>query len=197
MFGLMLATQAAALPTYFPPEYARARVHCHLSGRVAPILTRDEGLAYGVELAAAGEPSLYRQAQAGNADALRFFRIGSRLGTVTVRIEGLATKRRPRLIATRLADWKSAAPTTVATRIDRSLTPRKAADFRRQIAVDHPLRLAPIACGPGGLDGSTWAIERAVGSRYRLVHRWQPKTGAVRTAGLAMLRLTGWSPDID
>lgn len=92
--GLAIAAQAA-MPGYFPPDYASPTVHCHWPGRIEPILRQRGGIEYGVELAKAGEPSLYRQAQAGGADALRFFRVTNKHGTVTVRVEGLATQRRP------------------------------------------------------------------------------------------------------
>ena len=75
---------------------------------------------------------------------------------------------------------------------------------RRRIAVTHAqadpvLALADSAglvpakpfCGPPGLDGARWLIERRDDTGYHFAERWSPRNGAVRDTGIALLRLAG------
>ena len=76
--------------------------------------------------------------------------------------------------------------------------------------VDRPLeqdactRLATLLSSPElwqpspktlGLDGSEWIVESSVGE-YRVVRDWSPKSGPIRSLGLELIGLVGWS-DLD
>lgn len=61
------------------------------------------------------------------------------------------------------------------------------------LAKADPALLVPPhpSCGPPGMDGARWLIERSDGTRYHLAERWSPREGAVRDVGVALLQLAG------
>ena len=190
--AFLAAIQSVPSPAYFPPAYERLVEPCAILGHPLPrfdALRRDW---YSKHLQAAGEPSLFERTRGGRSDVLRFLWLRTFHAPIVIRIEDMRQPR-PRMIATELSGQGGYAPGRVTRRIKRMLTVKEAAALRRQLAIHNPLVLPAGSdnCDSSG-DGSQWIIERAAGPRYKLVDRWRPDRGPVRTAGMAMLRLTGW-----
>ena len=195
LVGLLAVAQTLAPPVYFPPSYENTVEYCAILGRPLPRLDEHRRDWYSKHLRAAGEPSLFERARAGQADVLRFLWLRTFHAPVIVRIEDISEPR-PRMIATELSGQGGYAPGTVKRRIDRALTTDEASMLRRQLAIHNPLVLpAGSDSCDAGMDGSQWIIERAADHRYKLVDRFYAALGPVHTAGLAMLRLTGWKFD--
>ena len=194
MIGFAALFLAGQSP-YFPPPNAVASPGCPplVHATSARLLTRETEWL-GNELAARGEASLYSLARTGNTDVVRFVWMPSFHPTVTVWIEGLASTK-PRLIATQGRERGGRGSALVGARIDRRLTVDEAKAIRAKI---DPAVLFPATGrnhGTYGTDGAEWLIERVSGRCYTVATEHSPDDGALRDAGNAMLRLTGWAID--
>jgi hypothetical protein len=186
----LLIAQAAS--TYFPPYDPQSAAHCSAAEQAGMARVGDfSSQRYGSQLAAAGEPSLYARSLRGRGDALRFTWLPAFDPAVFVRIERLRSKA-PRLVAVRLTGAGSYSPGSVADRIDRRLSVDEAAALRQLVEENDLSAIPSVACGPGGTDGSRWLVERAIGTRFRLIDRWSPKRGKVHAIGMTLLGFTGW-----
>lgn len=196
MIGVTALLLVAGQSTYFPPPDASAAPGCPpliASGSARPVARNAEWL--GRELIATGDISLYHLARTGDADVVRFLWMPSFHPTVRVRIEGLGSAS-PRLIAVQGSERGGRGSAGIGARIDRRLTP---AETRAMRALLDPAMLFPANGrnhGNSDLDGAEWLIERvAQGRCYTVATEHSPQDGALRAAGLAMLRLTGWAID--
>ncbi|KQM86132.1 hypothetical protein ASE67_09755 [Sphingomonas sp. Leaf23] len=193
--GLLALAQATSTPVYFPPFYERLETYCPNFQRTFARFSDDRREWYSKHLRAAQEPSLFQQARAGRGDTLRFLWLRTNHAPVIVRIENMQAAR-GRLIATELTGQGGYAPGTIKRRLDRQLTAEETADLRRRLVANNPLGMASGTdeC-TNGMDGSQWIVERAVGQRYKMVDRFYPEQGPIRSTGMGMLRLTGWQFD--
>jgi|GEM_PF-5907013 len=196
MIGVAALLVVAGQSPYFPPPEASAAAGCPpliARGSAHPIARKADWL--GRELAATGEISLYHLARTGDADVVRFVWMPSFHPTVTVRIEGLGSAR-PRLIAVRGSERGGRGSPRIGAQIDRRLTEAEAKAMR--LLLD-PAVLFPANGGNHGtygLDGAEWLIERVANGRcYTVATEHSPDNGALRMAGEALLRLTGWAID--
>jgi len=186
-----LALFAVAGPQpYFPPQYGRMPVTC-ANGRVVPAFDTSTRDRYGRMFENAEEPSLYVKAVRGDADSLRFTWIPAFDPPVTVRIEGFRTAS-PRMVAVRFGAGDGAELGRIIDRMSRLLSVAEAEGLRRRLLASNPLTLTSAECDMG-VDGAEWIVERAVGRRYKMIARNSPSNGHIRSTGMAMLRLTGWT----
>ncbi len=145
-------------------------------------------------LAAAREPSLAKYAQdiaKSRGSAVRLTWLRSFDEPVTVRLEWAASGRM-HLTARMLSGKGGYGPGKIKQRMDRDLSPAEAEGMNRLFA-RVGLWSQPTAICDAGLDGAEWLFEGADTIGYHLVRRQSPEKGPVREAGLAMLKLTGWS----
>lgn len=195
MMGFAALAMLAGQSPYFPPPDAVASAGCPplvVAGSARPIARNGNWL--GQELAATAEISLYHLARTGEADIVRFLWMPSFHPTVRVRIEGLASAT-PRLIATQGSQRGGRGWSGIAARIDRLLTHNEVQAIRPLL---DPATLFPADGrneGSHDLDGAEWLIERVSGRCYIVATEHGPDRGALRSAGEAMLRLTGWKLD--
>ena len=194
MIGMAGLLMVAGPSPYFPPPDAAAREGCPPLVVPASVgaLARDADWLTR-ELAATGEISLYHLARTGEADVVRFVWIPTFHPTVRVRIEGLGSAR-PRLIAVQGNERGGRGSPGVGARVDRLLTADEVKAMRALLAPG-TLFVPRRDNGVRMLDGAQWLIERVVGRCYSAAIEHSPDSSALRTAGEAMLRLTGWTID--
>jgi hypothetical protein len=69
----------------------------------------------------------------------------------------------------------------------RRLTREQVRAFVDRVSSSEFWRLPTLENPPiGGPDGSQWIIEGVKNGKYHVVDRWTPKSGAIRTLGLAL-----------
>lgn len=196
MIGVAALLLAGGQSPYIPPPGVTARPGCPslvAGGSANPIARQADWL--GRELTAINEISLYHLARTGDADVMRFLWMPSFHPTVMVRIEGLRSAS-PRLIAVQGRERGGRGSAAVGARLDRRLRPDEVIAMR---ALLDPGVLFPADGrnhGVYGLDGAEWLIERvAKGRCYSVATEHSPESGALHSAGTAMLRLTRWAID--
>ena len=149
---------------------------------------------YSGELAAFGEPSLYRR-PATTPRSLRFTWIRSFHDPVVVRIDTAADGRQT-MTARRRPGGHGFGPAPGVKRGTELIGPLSRAETTAlQGAInDVGLFEAPASGCASGVDGAIWIIEAAdpeLGYRYRARH--SPKAGLEHSLGLHLLALTGWN----
>ncbi|WP_420479008.1 hypothetical protein [Brevundimonas sp. FT23028] len=144
---------------------------------------------YGGHLRAAGETPLFRS----TGSSLRFTWLRSFDAPVVIRLEtgadGAVT-----MTATELSGRGGYEPGSVARRIERRLTAGEVTALARMMAQSGVLKQTAATCDIG-LDGAGWAVESAGADGYRFIERQSPADGPVRTFGLHLIGLTGWTYD--
>jgi hypothetical protein len=181
---------------YFPEALRRQILTC--PGRRAdlpPMTVMDEFQDgwFSEQLAAAAEPSLAKLAETGPSSGrsvVRFTWLPSFDHSVTVRLEW-APSGDMHLAARMLSGAGGYAPGAVKQKVDRDLTEGERAAVNKLFA-SLLLWRQPAALCDMGLDGAEWLFEGTDSAGYHFVKRWSPNNGAVKEAGLAMLKLTGW-----
>jgi hypothetical protein len=133
-----------------------------------------------------GEPTLSCGAPRG--PAYRFLWLRARGRPVAIRIEG--RKGAAVLHVVEMDGAGGHAPEKVARRETRKLSPADWQSFSRALAAADPWRME-TELPAAGIDGSQWLVEVRDGSKYHIVDRWSPKTGAYRELCLLMLKLAG------
>jgi hypothetical protein len=188
--ALLAALLAAAQPGsgYFSDALLTELGRCGDDAASKADLTKLLADHYAAHLQAAGEPVLGEIPPT----TVRFLWLRSFDAPVTVAIVDNGSSLRLR--ARRLGGQGGYEPGAIVARIDRPLTPKEVASWRRMNEHIDPWRLPTATCEPN-LDGAQWVIE-AAGRKGRTIANWQsPTTGPVRELGLFMLGLTGWKLD--
>jgi hypothetical protein len=143
-----------------------------------------EGL-YSKYLAALKEPSLFNRTKSAPSQSYRFLWLRSFHKPVSVRLDvetdGTSAVTVKIGSGTNVSEVRG--PVEERT---RSLTKQETNSFLEQVSsLDFwklPTQEEPVA----GPDGARWILEGARGGQYHVVHRWTPKSGAVRTLGLIL-----------
>jgi hypothetical protein len=134
---------------------------------------------YSKYLEAFDEPTLFDGSWSGLSQSYRFLWLRSFHNPVSVRLDvrgdgtGIVTIKvgeGPRASA----DKRRVQNTTLA------LTKREVDSFLDQIEAKGFWRLPPQEDPVSGPDGARWILEGRTGGQYHVVHRWTPKSGAVR-----------------
>lgn len=184
-----ISAQDRTRTAYFPQTLREASLRCGLFGAGARRQMMDVHKAgwYGGHLAAAGEAPLFRS----NERKLRFTWLRTFDAPVVIRLDtgadGAVT-----MAATELSGDGGYEPGSVARRIERRLTAGEAAALQRMVEETGALEQAPATCALG-LDGAQWIIESVGPDGYRFIERQSPEDGPVRTFGLHLIGLTGWT----
>jgi len=182
------------IPTYFPPELLKESVstslRCGLPAKPYPVISSIENEWYSAQLAAANEPSLFRELKRKSRqhDRLRFSYIPSFESTLIVRVE--LKPGSERLVAKKLTGQGGYEPGHIAKSVERRLSRPEASALRKLMANTRILEIRSNECTPG-LDGEMWLIEGVDRRGYHYVERWSPDDGAVHTVGTFLLKLAG------
>jgi hypothetical protein len=199
-FILVLAVLAAAFcmawfsttrTIYFPPSLMTQPSGCVWARGMEPMIDDFEADWFGGELRRLEEPSLYLaslEEGAANRRIIRFTWIRSFHEPTAVRIDVLTDGSATLTAKQRASGFQGANRT-----LQRALSEHERVQLGDILADTAVLEQAPKACVLG-MDGANWIIENAGGPEgYRYVNRWSPEDGPVRTFGLFMLDLTGWT----
>jgi hypothetical protein len=144
---------------------------------------------YGRHLRAAGEAPLFRSA----GSSLRFTWLRSFHAPVIIRLD-TAADGGVTMTAIELSGRGGYEPGAVARRIERRLTAGEVAALARMVEQSRVLEQTAVTCDLG-LDGAGWVIESVGADGYRFIERHSPQDGPVRTFGLHLIGLTGWTYD--
>jgi len=150
---------------------------------------RDSSDWYGRHLRAAGEAPLFQSA----GSSLRFTWLRTFDAPVIIRLD-TAADGAVTMTATELSGRGGYEPGAVARRIERRLTAGEAAALARMLEQSRVLEQTAVTCDLG-LDGAGWVVESVGADGYRFIERHSPQDGPVRTFGLYLIGLTGWTYD--
>ncbi len=138
---------------------------------------------YSRYLTALKEPSLFNRTQSAPSQSYRFLWLRSFHNPVSVRVD--VGDEGASVVTVKIGSGTSVSNVrgTVEKKA-RSLTKEQTDSFLEQVNRlsfwSLPAQEEPVA----GPDGARWIIEGVRGEQYHVVHRWTPKSGAVRTLGL-------------
>jgi len=175
---------------YFPQALRETPVPCAaFRGRTRPLMSDFEAQWYGGHLSAAGEHPLSEAA----VPTLRFTWLRTFHAPVVIRLE-TAADGGVTMTASELSGQGGYDPGTVARRVERSLSSEEVAALKRTLEDTAVLEQAPGECSLG-MDGAQWIVESTGPDGYRFIERHSPGDGPVRTFGLHLIGLTGWTYD--
>jgi hypothetical protein len=142
---------------------------------------------YSRHLAAMREPILYAS---DSKPSLRFTWLRTFDHPIAIRV--VFDRSSCQLIATELTGEGGYESGNLHRRVDRALEQDACARLATLLSSSELWQPPPRTLG---LDGSEWIIESSVGE-YRVVRDWSPKAGPIRSLGLELIGLSGWS-DLD
>ena len=153
-------------------------------------LDHDQGLDdfavnwYSKNLKAMGEPSLLELAKT-RAHVYRFLWLRSFHNPVAVRLN--VNEDGTSLLAVKVTNGRGGcAPGVLVKNETRRLSKDYTQGFLDQVRQLGYWSL-PTDGNQGGCDGAEWILEAVKDGRYKLVVRWSPERGEVRTLGLRMM----------
>jgi hypothetical protein len=170
------AVAAASQKGYFPP------------GSLDPVSTRSDSFQnhwYSKHLEAMAEPVLEASA---SSRTYRFTWLRTFHHPVAVRITSAG--EHCTLFATELNGAGGYDPGKILRKKTVALTPKQCEKIEALINSNGYWSLPPHE-DTAGLDGSEWIVEGAT-TQYRVVSRWTPESGPIRSIGEHFLGLTGW-----
>lgn len=182
------ATPAPPLRSYFPPQ--TATYACRFGDQVRSMPLVDDNIleSFAQALHIAGEPPL-PISRADGATVVRFTWLRTFHAPIIVQLT-VPGNGKGQVRTVRLSGFGGYDLGVVRNRVHRTVARDEAV---AALAKADPAALIPAqpSCGPPGMDGARWLIERSDGTGYHLSERWSPREGAVRDVGIAMLRLAG------
>lgn len=184
----MQVTNASPLRRYFAPQTATH--DCRYGDRVYTIKLVDEDIlsSHAVLLAHAQEPSLLTP-RTDRATVLRFTWLRSFHAPIIIRLT-VPGKGKGRIDMIRFSGLGGYDYGQVKDRKSRDVTHQEVAAL---LTATNAESLAPATpfCGPPGMDGARWLVERSDPAGHHFAERWSPSDGAVRAAGMMLIRLAG------
>lgn len=180
----MATTQSTPLRYYFARQTATHDCGSH----IMPLVDENSLALHAMLLARAREPSLLVPRTDG-ATILRFTWLRSFHTPIIIR---LTVPRRGvgRVDMIRFSGLGGYDYGQVKERRNHNVTPQ---DVAALLATSDPALLVPASpyCGPPGLDGARWLIERSDAGGHHFADRWSPRNGVARATGMALIRLAG------
>jgi hypothetical protein len=142
---------------------------------------------YSTELKALGEPSMLQLSKA-RAHAYRFLWLRARHNPVAIRLD--VSEHGKSLLTVKVTNGRGGfgGPGLLIKNETRELSKEETEWFLDQVEKEQYWSLPTRDDSHDGCDGAVWVIEAAKDGSYKVVARWSPQKGPVRTLGLAMLR---------
>jgi hypothetical protein len=140
---------------------------------------------YSGQLNALQEPSLWELSRTSNAEAYRFLWLRTFHHPVAIRLSVQADGSGS--LTVKVADGRGGyAPGKLIENRTLQLSKEHVRWFLDRVGELKYWELTADT-GPGGDDGAEWILEGAQNHRYRIVQRWSPTRGPIRTLGSIML----------
>ena len=143
---------------------------------------------YSAQLRALREPSLYEQSKSANRQSYRFLWMRSFHKLVSVRFD-LESDGRATVTIKKSSGFGGDAPGHLLENRRKKLTQQQSEWFLEQVNQSGFWKIVGHndPDDDGGPDGARWVIEGVKSGEYHAADRWSPKSGPVRSLGLALI----------
>jgi hypothetical protein len=136
------------------------------------------------ELRSLKEPSLYQQRNAASVESYRFLWLRSFQHPLCVSLsiggDGAG------ILTLKIANGSGKKPGRIIESHKLTVSKEKTTHFRDSISALGFWTLRGDISQARGPDGSEWILEGTKDARYHMIEEWSPKSGAVRSLGLAL-----------
>jgi len=144
---------------------------------------------YSKPLRIVGEPSL-SCGQAPGTEVYRFLWLRTFHHPISIRVT--RSDNKTALVAAELTGAGGSDPGSVARRVDKILAIAEWKGLEAALSGTAFWKMSTRQPDKEvGLDGAQWIVEGRRVAEYHVVHRWTPRTGSYREAGLHFLELSG------
>jgi hypothetical protein len=178
------ASEPSPLRRYFAPQTAT-----HDCGyRLMPLVDENWLSSYAILLVGAQEPALLIPRTDG-ATILRFTWLRSFHAPIIIRLT-VPRRGKGHVDIIRFSGLGGYDYGEAGDRKSREVTQEEVADL---LAAADPKSLVPAKpfCGPPGVDGARWLIERSDADGHHFAERQSPRNEPIKDIGMALIRLAG------